>query len=318
MRIIFFGTSSFAVSCLKGLLDDGRRVVGVVTQPDRQGGRGGKKILVPPVKRFAASRKIELLQPENLNDSAVAEWIEARQPDILVVSAYGKLIPSHLIEAASHGAINPHPSLLPRFRGAAPIHWAVIRGDEVTGITTYFLDKKFDMGDIILQVKVPISPDETAGSLEEKLTPMAVELLVKSLDAVAAGRFSRTPQSSLENPPQIASAPEIGDRHRKLQWTWPSLRLLRRVRGLSPSPAAYTLFRDRRLKIFNGSVPDFSDSAAGGSVEPGEFRRISRALFIGTGDRLFLPTDVQLAGKRRMDWMSFANGARIVPGERLE
>lgn len=318
MRIVFFGTSAFAVACLEGLLDAGRHIAGVVTQPDRRGGRGGGKVLVPPVKRCAVSRKIDLLQPENLDDSAVSAWLESRRPDILVVSAYGKLIPGSLINTAVHGAINPHPSLLPRFRGAAPIHWALIRGDEVTGVTVYFLDAQFDTGDIYLQERVPVTPGETAGSLELKLRPVAVDLLNRTLDDLFSGKCTAVPQHSLENPAEAAPAPEIMPRHRKLCWQWPSERLLRRIRGLSPSPAAFTTFRNKRLIIFDGSVPGPPSASVKTDFGPGELAKIGGKWFIGTGDGLFLPGDVQAAGKSRMPWRNFVNGARIRSDERLE
>jgi methionyl-tRNA formyltransferase len=322
MRIIFFGTTEFAAYCLDGLISAGHQVPAVVTQPDGLGGRGGKKVITPAVKKYALKRGIDILQPASLDDTSVVRELNLLEPDLLVVSAYGKLLPSSVRRVAVHGAINPHPSLLPRFRGAAPINWAIIRGDRVTGVTVYFLDDRFDTGDIIIQEKVEIMPEETAGTLEERLKPVAVKLLLRAVKMIESGDCPRKSQDTRKTEISPAPAPEIKTKHRKLHWEWDAGRLVRRIRGLSPKPGSFTFFRGKRLTVLDAvDVPNSSmenELSGDESFLPGTLFKSGKRWFVKAGRDFVLPLEVQPDGKRKMSWSDFANGARFRKLDRLD
>ncbi len=304
MRVLFYGTPEFALPTLEALLER-HRVVAVVTQPDRPAGRG-RRLAAPPVKQRAEAAGVPVLQPPRLRDPGWPERLAGFEAEVAVVVAFGQILPKAVLEVPRRGSINVHASLLPRYRGAAPIAWAIIRGETETGITTFQMDPGMDTGDILLQQAVAIGPEETAGELTARLSGVGAGVLVRTLDQI----------DSLRPRPQDGSAATLAPRLKKedgcLRLAEAARDLVNRVRGCNPWPGASVMTPAGRLIVWRAAtVPQPTTAAPGTLVEgPG-------APCIATGRGLLLPVEVQPENRKTMGWEDFLRGARLRPGARL-
>ena len=311
MRIAFLGTPDVAVPALEALVDaDDIEVAAVITNPDRPRGRRGTP-QPPPVKVAAERAGLEVWQPAKPRE--VLEELQALEVDACAVVAYGALLPKDVLEAGGRGMVNLHFSLLPRWRGAAPVQHALRAGDEVTGITTFVLDEGMDTGPVLDRVEVPIDPNESAGHLLERLAAIGAPVLVDSLRRLVAGE-TPTPQ-----PDHGATlAPKIRPEDVAIDLTASSREIVGLARSADPAPGAHTTFRGKRLKVFRAEVTDeVVDELAGEDAAPGEVIARDHGVVVATGDGAVRLLEVQPEGKARMDGAAFANGYRPEPGERL-
>ena len=259
MRLVYFGTPDFASRCLRRILSSGHEVVAVVTAPDRPMGRG-RKISHSAVKKLALTAGLEILQPVKLKERSFLERLKSLRADLFCVVAF-RILPEEVFAMPPKGSINLHASLLPRFRGAAPINWALIKGEKETGVTTFFIRKKVDTGDMIVQERIEIGPDETFGELHDRLAELGGEVIVKTLDLIESGDLR--PSTQDEN--MASPAPKITSETGRIDWSQPADAIHNLVRGLSPMPAAYSLLKGKRMAILR-TRPDFGGRA---SAEPG-------------------------------------------------
>ena len=304
MRIVFLGTPPFAVPCLGALVGAGHEVLAVVCQPDRPAGRGGA-LRAPATKIWAGERGVRVLQPEKVRDGKLAAALEPLRPDALVVAAYGRILGADLLQLAPHGSINVHASLLPRYRGAAPIQWALAEGERETGVTIMQMDEGLDSGDLLLQRAIPIAPDDTGGTLHDKLARLGGLALTEALTLLAAGRIVPVKQ----DPARATQAPIIEKEHGRLDFSLPAHRLALRVRAFDPWPGTFTSLAGRTLKVL-AAVPD---SAAG--LSPGAVRAAAGGILVGCGQgTALLVTELQLEGKRRLPAAEFLRGQALPEG----
>ena len=303
------GTPDFAVPTLKAIIDSGHEVAAVVSQPDKAKGRG-KAVSYPPVKETALSYNIPVYQPVKARAPEFVDILKEIAPDVIVVVAFGQLLPEAILNIPPYGCINVHASLLPKYRGAAPIQWAVINGEAVSGVTTMYMAKGLDTGDMILKEEIALSSDETGGSLHDKLSVMGAGLLIKTLDALKDGSAVRIPQDDSQAG-QYASMlhKDLG----KLDFSKDAAALERLIRGLNPWPSAYTGFHGKTLKLWRASVVDKAYEG-----QPGEIVEITKDCFvIKTGNGALAIHDLQLEGKKRMDAGAFLRGNSLKKGEIL-
>ena len=279
LKVVFMGTPDFAVPTLRMLLEQQYPLQAVITQPDRAKGRG-KQIVAPPVKRLAEQHHIPVLQPEKVRTKDVIQTLQELAPDLIVVIAYGQILPESILRIPTRGCINVHASLLPKYRGAAPIHWAIIRGETETGITTMFMDKGMDTGDMLLQRRIPIQEDDTAGVLHDRLAELGAETLLETLQRMEAGDLQRIPQ----NHDAATYAPMLKKEDGDIDWQEKALTIVRKVRGLHPWPGAYTSYQGRMVKLLQVRqeiCPVHSMSAIPGAII--EIDKLSGPL-VQTGD----------------------------------
>lgn len=302
LKIIFFGTPDFAVASLKALLDAGQQVVAVVTAPDKPAGRG-LKMHPSAVKEFAIQHDIPVLQPEKLKSEEFIRALDAFNPDIQVVVAF-RMLPELVWNRPRLGTINVHASLLPDYRGAAPINWAIIDGNQKTGVTTFKLQHAIDTGDILLQEEVGIANDETAGSLHDKLMLAGARLLVQTIHGLQNETLHGVPQKSL---PENRHAPKLFPENCAIHWDWPGKKIDCHVRGLAPYPGAFTTFEGKRLKVF--SVLFESGQT---SFETGSYQFTKDELTYTCSDGVIKILELQLEGKSRMSVNDFLRGWRRV------
>jgi len=307
MVVVFFGTPQFAVPTLRRLLDSAHSVAGVITQPDRPRGRG-QKITHAPVKALALERGIPVYQPDRLKPAEVADTLRAWRADLGVVAAYGRIIPEHLLTIPLFGMINVHASLLPKYRGAAPVHRAVINGDSQTGVTIMRVVKELDAGGMFAKVTRPIGPDDTSDVVETALADVGAELLITVVEQLASGTAREEPQDET----QATYAPRLIKEEGLIDWTRSASDINNRVRGLYPWPHAYTFFKGTRLIVLRSVV-----AVAGASVtSPGTIlRATSDAIHVATGDGELAILDVQPEGRRAMRAHDFLLGHRLATGE---
>lgn len=310
MNLIFCGTPRFAVPILERLLAEQHAVELVITQPDEPSGRG-YEVRPPPVKQLAQKAGIQVFQPSKLKDPATQEFLSRFHPDAYVVVAYGRIIPPWMIELPRLGCINLHASLLPKYRGAAPIQWALIRGERTTGVTTMKIDPGMDTGDILLMRKEPIREDDTTETLSERLCTIGADLMVETLRGLECGEITPRPQDHA----QATLAPMIKKEDGRIDWKMTAQEIAWRVRGFRPWPGAYTTFRGKSLHIWAAAV--HSDEAHG-SVKPGALAASAGMLLVscGQGTRLEVK-ELQVEGRKRISARDFLNGARLAPGEVL-
>jgi methionyl-tRNA formyltransferase len=309
LRVVFFGTPRFAVPTLAALLDSRHQVVGVVTQPDRPRGRG-RKITAAPVKALAVERELQVLQPPTLRDGAITAAVQAWQPDVGVVAAYGQLIPKALLAVPRFGMINVHPSLLPKYRGAAPVHRAVIAGETETGVTIMRVAPKLDSGDMFARRTMPIGAEQTSEELEDALAVAGAHLLVEVVDSLATGTAREEPQDER----LVTYAARLTKEEGLLDWTLPATRIHDRVRGLHPWPHAYSYVNGRRIIVWR-TVPLGIPAAA----PPGTVVRADAAgLQVATGDGTALALlELQSEGGRPLAIADFLRGHDVPPGARF-
>jgi methionyl-tRNA formyltransferase len=304
-RIVFFGTPSFALPTLRGLLEGPDEVVGVVTQPDREKGRG-RRTVISPVKELALQCGLALFQPEKVKEEAFQETVKGLHPDLFVVVAYGQIFPKSVLHIPRHGAVNVHASLLPRYRGAAPIAWAILRGEEVTGITTMVMDEGMDTGDILLQAEVPIGREETCENLHDRLAPLGAQLLSKTIGRMKAGDLGGIPQDHSK----ATYAPPLKKEDGHIHWEREAGEIDRQVRAFNPWPGAFTKWGDRLLKIYGGEIRErMAEGKAGVVVWVG-----SDFIEVAAGEGSYLIKEVQLEGRKKMTLREFLSGHSIPAG----
>lgn len=309
MRLVFMGTPAFAVPSLEAVLAAGHEVAAVVTQPDRPKGRGGR-LQASPVKQTALAHGLPVLQPERVRRPAAVAELAALGADCFVVVAFGQILPRAVLEQPRFGCINVHASLLPRYRGAAPIHWAVMNGESETGITTMWMDEGLDTGDMLLKTRLPIGPDETTGELHDRLAAAGAELLVASLALIEQGKAPREPQ----NDGDATYAPLLRPEHERIDWTRSAHAVHNQIRGLCPWPGAYTASPAGRLKVWQSRRGD----GPAANTAPGTVVAVTAdGIWVQCGDGSVCLTEVQPENKRPMAAAAFANGYRVEPGWRL-
>jgi len=317
LRIVFFGTPAFAVPSLEYLWKESDfHILAVVTQPDRPRGRG-QQVHSPPVKDAARAAGIPVLQPETIKSDEAYEHFQSLRPDAVVIIAYGQIIPPRLIAIPRLGWINLHASLLPKYRGAAPINWAIRNGEEVTGVTTMQIDAGLDTGPTLLREVVEIGKDETAPELAARLALVGAPLMAKTLRELSSGQITPVPQ----DPQKATFAPPLKKEDGRIDWSLPSLRTYNQIRALESWPGAFTTFRGKRCRIWaRPALPAELRSAtpAGASV-PGTIQPVSSIVLVcsGAGEGLRLEF-IQMEGRKRVTAREFVNGTRLRPGERFD
>ena len=308
MRVIFMGTPDFSVGTLEALVQAGHEVALAVTQPDKPKGRGGK-MQYTPVKEKALEYGIPVFQPAKVREPACVEELAGYRADVIVVIAFGQILPRSILELTPYGCINVHASLLPKYRGAAPIQWALIDGETVTGVTTMQMDEGLDTGDMLLEAEVPIGADETGGSLHDKLAAAGAKLCVETLKALEEGTV--TPRKQGESPTKYARMldKELG----RIDWSRDAASIERLIRGLNPWPSAYTLWEGKTMKIWAAEVLDGDSALPCGAVAD-----VTKTGFsVQTGSGLLRILELQIPGKKRMSADAFLRGYRMEPGIRL-
>jgi len=302
-RIVFMGTPSFACPTLAALIAGPHAVVGVVCQPDRPRGRG-LATTPPPVKSLALAHGLPVYQPAKVRTGELREWLRALAPDVVVVAAYGRILPRDVLELPPHGCVNVHASILPRHRGAAPIQHAILAGDPETGVTIMMMSEEMDAGDMLLVRPTPISPDDTGGSLGERLAQLGAAAIGEAIAGLASDAIRPVPQPT----DGITFAPRIEREHTRLDWTRPTDVLARTVRAFAPEPSAFTTLDGATLKVFAGEARD-------GRGAPGTVSSAGRdGIVVATGDGALALLEVQLQGKRRMPVGAFLAGHAVAPG----
>lgn len=303
-KIVFMGTPEFSVPILEALIRE-YDVVGVVTQPDRPAGRGGK-IRFSPIKEVALQHNIPVFQPEVIRKKAAIETLREWDADVYVVAAFGQILPQALLDIPPYGSINVHASILPRWRGASPIHASILAGDEETGVTIMKMDAGLDTGDMMSIGKVPITSDDTAQTLHDKLSALGADLLLETLPRYFSGELKPQPQPEAG----VTYAPQIEKEEGLIDWSRSALAIDRLVRGFTPWPGTFTAWNGKQLKIHAGT-------AGAGSAEIGQVVERDGKLAIGTGDGLYFPSEVQLEGKKRVSVGDFLRGYPQIVGEQL-
>jgi methionyl-tRNA formyltransferase len=304
LRIAFFGTPDFAVPSLKALLDRGNEVISVVTQPDKVKGRG-RRLSQPPVKELALLNGITVMQPASVRSASFYEDLSLRKPEAIAVVAYGKIIPPQILKLPPLGCINVHASLLPQYRGAAPIQWAIINGEAKTGITTMLMDEGLDTGDILLREETEISDEDNALTLGRRLSEMGASLLVRTLDALKEGSLKPVPQAG-----EPSFAPPLKKNDGKIVWTIPARKVFDLIRGTYPWPGAYGHLKGERVAVLKAAVED--DERAG---PPGRIEQVGpEGVRVSTGKGILSIIEVKPEGKNSMPAASFMHGRRVKEG----
>ena len=308
MKVVFMGTPDFSVPTLEKIIEAGHEVIGVVTQPDKAKGRG-KKVVYSPVKEKALEHNLPIYQPRRAREPEFIEQMEALNPDIMIVVAFGQILPKAILDIPKYGCVNVHASLLPKYRGAAPIQWAVINGDAVSGVTTMQMDVGLDTGDMLLKAEVPLAEDETGGSLFDKLSTLGGELLIETMEKIEAGDIH----------PEKQDDSQAGEYARTLDkalgnvdFTMSAVAIERLIRGLNPWPSAYTFYNGKTMKLWKAEV------VSGTDAKPGEIICVDKQSFtVQTGEGGLRILELQLEGKKRMDAGSFLRGCALNVGELL-
>ena len=308
MRVIFMGTPDFAVGTLEAVIKAGHEVVLAVTQPDKPKGRGNT-MQFPPVKEKALEHGIEVYQPKRVREPECVAYLRQYKPDIIIVAAFGQILPGEILEMPQYGCVNVHASLLPKYRGAAPIQWAVINGEKYSGVTTMRMNEGLDTGDIIEQTRVELAPDETGGSLFDRLAEVGAELCVHTMAEIEAGRAVYTRQDEAE----ATHVGMIKKQFGKIDWTKPAEEIERLCRGLNPWPSAYTSLNGKTLKVWKASVQPGGDSLEAGKVVLVD----KKVIGVQTGKDILILQEIQLEGKKRMSADAFLRGFPLACGTAL-
>lgn len=324
LDIVFMGTPDFAKESLEAIYNAGHNIIAVITNPDRPKGRG-MKMIASPVKEFAVEKSIPVLQPEKIRD--IKDTLEQINPDLFCVVAYGKILPQDILDIPKKGSINVHGSLLPKYRGAAPIQWAVLNGDKKTGITTMYMDAGMDTGDMILQEEVEIGENETTGELWDRLSKIGAKLLVETVNKIEKGNAPRIPQGK-----DFTMAPMLNKEMAKIDWENKNAKEIKNlVRGLNPIMGAYTTYNGKKIKVWRaGSIeldefienhPEFADykislnNMEGGAVI---YSDIKQGLYVKAKDGIVIMQEVQAENAKRMPVQDFLRGNLIQTGEVFE
>ncbi|HHX11971.1 MAG TPA: methionyl-tRNA formyltransferase [Clostridiales bacterium] len=305
MKILYMGTPDFAATILLKLIESNHEIIGVVTQPDKQKGRG-KAISFPPVKELALEHNISVYQPLKAREPEFIDLVRKMAPDAIVVAAFGQILPKELLEIPQYGCINVHGSLLPKYRGAAPIQYSIIDGEDETGITIMHMDVGIDTGDMIIQAKTPIEAGETGGSLHDKLAILGGDLLVEALEKISSGTDPRIPQEE-------SKATYVKILHKNMgiiDFNKPAIEIERLIRGLNPWPSAFTYINNKTLKLWKASV-----EAVNIAGKPGEVIEVRKdAILVMTAKDALLIHELQLEGKKRLLAEEFLRGNNIALG----
>jgi len=305
LRIVFFGTPEFAIPSLRALLNSGHEVLLVVTQPDRQSGRG-RRITPSPVKIEAQKQGVQVVQPQKVKDAEFIKQLNTLKPSAIVVVAYGQILPPEIIHLPEFGCINVHASLLPKYRGAAPVNWAIINGESKTGVTTMLMDEGMDTGPVLLQEEVEIKADDTAGSLTQRLSMVGAEVLMKTLKGLKKNNLKPRLQDG-----EVSYAPILRKADGLIQWTKPAWELCNFIRGTNPWPGAYSSLEGERVKILKAIALD-------GKGEAGVIIKATKdELLVGTGEGVISMQEIQLSGKPVMGIKAFLQGRRLTEGMRF-
>lgn len=306
MRIIFMGTPDFAVPSLKSLLDHGHEICAVFTQPDKPKGRG-HKLQSPPVKELALQHGLAVYQPTTLRNEDIQREIRSLEADAIIVVAYGKILPPQVLAASRLGCINVHGSLLPQYRGAAPIQWAVINGEKATGVTTMFMAEGVDTGDMLLKAETPVGPEETAGELFDRLKIMGAELLIQTLEQLERGTLKGTPQEEA----QATLAPMLNKEMASIDWHKPAQWIHDLIRGLNPWPCAVSVLDGKRVKLLASQVVPGEDA-------PGTAHNINGDLVAACGQEMLKITEIQTENGKRMSGKDYLLGHPLSDGARFQ
>lgn len=310
LKIVFLGTPDFAVESLRRIVEGGYNVVGVVTMPDKPAGRG-HKLLQSPVKQYAVEKGLHLMQPVKLKDPEFVEELRSLDADLFIVIAF-RMLPEVVWSMPRLGTFNLHASLLPRYRGAAPINWAVINGDTETGVTTFFLKHEIDTGDIIAQERVDILPSDNVGDVHDRLMMLGADLTIDTIESILNGTLKTIPQEQLIGETEPTPAPKIFKETCRIDWNRPAREIHNLVRGLSPYPAAWSVLTDDRKEV--GSVKIFETAVIDKEIDvkPGQIVIDGSRLIVGCGDGQIEVLSLQTQGKRRMPTADFLRGSHLI------
>ena len=307
-RIVFMGTPTFASIILEGLFEDGWNVVGAVTQPDRPRGRG-RKVSTPPVSQVAQAHGILVLQPKKIKDGVFLEDLADLRPDMMVVAAYGRILPRDILSLPPLGCYNVHASMLPTYRGPAPVRWAIINGEETTGITIFRMDEGMDTGDLLVADSLAIGSNETAGMLTERLARLAVRIITPALRDIVEATARFVPQEH----DKATVVPILKKGDGRIDWSLSAESIRNRIRGLDPWPGAFTFWRGKRLRLWEAEAKD-----AGSAGKPGDVLSVDdEGVTVRAGGGTLRLKSVQLEGGRRMRVEEFLRGHKMTPGEKL-
>ena len=308
MRVVFMGTPDFSVPTLEKIIEAGHEVIGVVTQPDKAKGRG-KKVLCPPVKETALAHDLPVYQPRRARDPEFIEEMKALNPDVMVVVAFGQILPKAILDIPKYGCINVHASLLPKYRGAAPIQWAVIRGEKVSGVTTMQMDVGLDTGDMLLKKEVLLDEEETGGSLHDKLSTLGGDLLIETLKKIEAGDIHPEKQDDS----QAGEYARMLDKNLgRIDFSMPAVEIERLIRGLNPWPSAFTSYNGKTMKLWKAKADNC------GQGVPGQVIHVDKNSFtVQTGQGTLQILELQMEGKKRMDAGAFLRGCPLETGTML-
>ncbi len=313
MKVIFMGTPDFAVGALQAIIDAGHEVTLVVTQPDKQKGRG-KEVSFPPVKECAIANNIPVFQPVKIKEPEAVEYLKGYEADIFVVAAFGQILSQEILDMPRLGCVNIHASLLPKYRGAAPIQWSILDGEEKTGVTIMQMNAGLDTGDILLVKEYAIKSTDTGESLFNTLAVLGSEAIVEALPLLDAGALTPVKQEEALSTYAKMLKKDMGH----IDWSWDAAKIERYVRGLNSWPSAYTYLQGKTLKIWESEVVESLDNADG-LAKPGTVVKVDKkSIYVATGKGYLKINNLQLEGKKRMDVSAFLLGFKINPGEVLD
>lgn len=305
MKIVFMGTPEFAVPCLQKIIDEGHEVLAVVTQPDKPKGRG-KKLAMPPVKELALKYDIDVYQPVKAREESFVEKLKEINPELIVVVAFGQILPKSILDIPKFGCVNVHASLLPKYRGAAPLNWVIINGEEKTGVTTMYMDVGLDTGDMILKSEIPLDDEITAGELHDKMMVQGAEVLKDTIDLISKGEAPREKQ----NDEETCYSPIMDKSLGNIDWSKSATDIHNLIRGVNPWPSAYTTYDKQTMKIWKTKVLDKSSEKTPGTI----INVDKNGIEVSTGDKALQISEIQMSGKKRMIVSEYIKGNDISTG----
>ncbi|MDU2147933.1 MAG: methionyl-tRNA formyltransferase [Paeniclostridium sordellii] len=305
MKIVFMGTPEFAVPCLQKIIDEGHEVLAVVTQPDKPKGRG-KKLAMPPVKELALKYNIDVYQPVKAREESFVEKLKEINPELIVVVAFGQILPKSILDIPKFGCVNVHASLLPKYRGAAPLNWVIINGEEKTGVTTMYMDVGLDTGDMILKSEIPLDDEITAGELHDKMMVQGAEVLKDTIDLISKGEAPREKQNDEETSYSPIMDKSLGN----IDWSKSATDIHNLIRGVNPWPSAYTTYDKQTMKIWKTKVLDKLSEKTPGTILSVDKNGIE----VSTGDKVLQISEIQMSGKKRMIVSEYIKGNDISTG----
>lgn len=305
MKIVFMGTPEFAVPCLQKIIDEGHEVLAVVTQPDKPKGRG-KKLAMPPVKELALKYNIDVYQPIKAREESFVEKLKEINPELIVVVAFGQILPKSILDIPKFGCVNVHASLLPKYRGAAPLNWVIINGEEKTGVTTMYMDVGLDTGDMILKSEIPLDDEITAGELHDKMMVQGAEVLKDTIDLISKGEAPREKQ----NDEETCYSPIMDKSLGNIDWSKSATDIHNLIRGVNPWPSAYTTYDKQTMKIWKTKVLDKLSEKTPGTILSVDKNGIE----VSTGDKVLQISEIQMSGKKRMIVSEYIKGNDISTG----